>query len=80
MFLFELSFRKPTPFELKKSFFDKNTVLSYKKRRLQSSLLGPVEMSNFSCAEPNAQITKIYFQLLKEGLNGGGGVYLSVVG
>ena len=31
MFLFELSFRKPTPFELKKSFFDKNTVLSYKK-------------------------------------------------
>ena len=38
-------------------------------------------MSNFSCAEPNAQITKIYFQLLKEGLNGGGGGgYFSVVG
>ena len=31
MFLFELSFPKPTPFELKKSFLDKNTVLSYKK-------------------------------------------------
>ena len=31
MFLFELSFPKPTPFELKKYFLDKNTVLSYKK-------------------------------------------------
>ena len=31
MFLFELSFPKPTPFELKKSFPDKNTVLTYKK-------------------------------------------------
>ena len=28
--MFELSFPKPTPFELKKSFLDKNTVLSYK--------------------------------------------------
>ena len=27
MFLFELSFPKPTPFELKKSFPDKNAVL-----------------------------------------------------
>ena len=31
MFLFELSFPKPTPFELKKSFPDKNRVLTYKK-------------------------------------------------
>ena len=65
MFLFELSFPKPTPLELKKSFPDKNTVLTYKKRRLQSSLLGPDETSNFSCAETNAQITKIYFHLFK---------------
>ena len=63
MFLFELSFPKPTPFKLKKSFLDKNTVLSLKKRRLQSSPLGPVQTSNFSCAETNAQITKIYFHL-----------------
>ena len=31
MFLFELSFPKPTFFKLKKSFLDKNTVLSLKK-------------------------------------------------
>ena len=38
MFLFEPPFPKPTPFELKKSFLDKNRVLR-QKRRLQSSLL-----------------------------------------
>ena len=65
MFLFELSSPKPTPFELKKSFLDKNTVLSFKKRRLQLSLLGPVQTLNFSCAETSAQITKIHFHLFK---------------
>ena len=65
MFLFELSFPKPTPFELKKSFLDKNKVLSLKGRRLQSTLLSPVQTSNFLCAETNAQITKIYFHLFK---------------
>ena len=63
MFLFELSSPKPTPFELKKSFLD--TVLSFKKRRLRLSLLGPVQTLNFSCAETSAQITKIYFHLFK---------------
>ena len=61
MFLFEFSFPKPTPFELNKSFLDKKL----KKRQLQSSLLGPVQISNFSCAETNAQITKIYFTCLE---------------
>ena len=59
MFLFEFSFPKPTTFELNKSFLDKKL----KKKQLQSSLLGPVQISNFSCAETNAQITKIYFHL-----------------
>ena len=62
MFSFQLSSPKPTPFELKKSFLDKS---SFKKRRLQLSLLGPVQTSNFSCTETNAQITKIYFLLFK---------------
>ena len=61
MFLFEFSFPKPTPFELNKSFLDKKL----KKRQLQSSLLGPVQISNFSCAETNAQITKIYMTCLE---------------
>ena len=61
MFLCEFSFPKPTPFELNKSFLDRRL----KKRQLQSSLLGPVQMSNFSCAETNAQITKTYFTCLQ---------------
>ena len=65
MFLFELSFPKPTLFELKESFLDKNTVLSLKKMKKKSSPLGPVQTSNFSCAETNAQITNIYFHLFK---------------
>ena len=37
------------------------------ERKLATPLspLGPVETSNFSCAETKAQITKIYFHLFK---------------
>ena len=62
MLLFELPFPKPTPFELKKSFLDKNTVLSLKKRRLQLSLVGSLKKSNFSRAE----LLKYIFTCLKD--------------